>query len=132
MRRAENAGQRTQASFWRTRIPPDKDLRVWMTACRGLCKPARNARHGFAHLVGRARIGEANETAAVDRIEIDARGGRDVGLFQHPAGELETVGGEVRDIGIEIERAVRRQEFCQTGLRQAVNQYAAVLLASPL
>jgi hypothetical protein len=85
---------------------------------RCLSEPARDARHRFAHVVGRARVGKANEGAAVDRIEIDARRRRDMRLLQHPLGEIETVGGEFRDVGIEIERAVGRQEFVEAGLRQ--------------
>ena len=53
------------------------------------------------------------KATAVERIEIDAGRRRDMGLFQHPAGEFETVGGELRDVGIEIERAIGRQESCQ-------------------
>src|SRR4051812_2291075 len=55
---------------------------------KALPEPARDARDGFAHLIGRARVGEANEAAAMDRIEIDPRRGGDVGLFQHPVGEF--------------------------------------------
>jgi hypothetical protein len=38
-----------------------------------LTEPARDARHGFPHLLGGTRIGETNKGAAVHRIEIDAR-----------------------------------------------------------
>ena len=66
------------------------------------------------------------------RIEIDAGGRGDVCPFQHLFGELETVGGEVRDIGIKIECAVGRQEFLKAGFRQALDQDAAVFQIAAL
>jgi len=48
---------------------------------------------------------------AVDRIEIDARRRRHMRFLQKPLGEIETVVGELRDVGVEIERAVDREKF---------------------
>src|SRR6478736_7230144 len=104
---------------------------IWMMRSV-LTEPARDARYRFTHLVGRARVGEANETAAVDRIEIDARRRRHMRLLQHAAGKFETIGGEIRDIGIEVEGAIRRQELGEAGLRQSLDQDAAVLLIAAL
>src|SRR5258708_28934274 len=87
-----------------------------------LSEPARDTRNGFAHFVGRTSIAKANEPTAVNRIEIDAGGGRDARLLQHLFGKLETVGGEFGDIGGEVERAVGRQEFVEAGLRQPLYQ----------
>src|SRR6187399_2721456 len=105
---------------------------MWRTDGLTLSQPPRDARHRFTHLVGRARVGEANEAAAVDRIEIDARGCRYMRLLQHAAGKFETVGGEIRDIGIEVEGAVRRQELGEAGLGQSLDQDAAVFLIAAL
>src|SRR3569623_2071534 len=55
-------------------------------------EPARNPRDRLFRLMPRTGVAEAHERFAVDRSEI------------------ETVVRETRDIGIEIERAVRRQE----------------------
>src|SRR6185312_9821932 len=99
-----------------TCAPPDYSQIIWASGVNGiappasgseaLAEPARDARHRFAHLVGRARVGEAHEGPAVDRIEVDTRRCRDMGLFQHAACEFKTVRREVGNIGIEIERAV--------------------------
>ena len=43
-------------------------------------EPSLDACDGLAHLVGRTRIGKANEPAAMQRIEVDAGGRRDVRL----------------------------------------------------
>src|SRR4030095_1616521 len=101
---------------------------MWRTDGPALSKPARDARHRFAHLVSRARVGEANETAAMDRIEVAARRRRHMRLLQHAAGKFETVSGKIRNIGVEVEGAVRRQELGKAGLRQSLDQDAAVLL----
>ena len=53
-------------------------------------------------------------------------------LLQHALGEVEAVVGEARHVGIEIERAVDRQELVEAGLRQALEQDAAVLLVAVL
>src|SRR6202012_805298 len=54
-----------------------------------LSQPSRDARNRFTHFVDRARVGEADELTAVNRIEVDAGGCRDACLFQHLAGEFE-------------------------------------------
>src|ERR1700712_1074747 len=71
-----------------------------------LSKPLRDARDGVAHFRSRTRIGKTDERTAVNRIEIDAGGCGNVRLFQHLLRKLETVGGEIRDVGVEIKRAV--------------------------
>ena len=63
----------------------------------------------------------------MNRVEIDARRRRDMGLFQHFACEFEAVGGEVRNIGIKIERAVGRQEFGEAGPRQVKDAEVAAV-----
>ena len=87
-----------------------------------LSQPPRDARYRFTHLVSRARVGEANEAAAVDRIEIDARRRRHMLLLQHAAGKFETVGGKIRNIGVEVKGTVRRQELGEAGLRESLDQ----------
>ena len=99
---------------------------------RALGQPARDARDRLAHVVGRARIGKADEGAAMDRIEIDAGGCRDMRLLQHLIGKGKAVGSKIRHIGIEVERAIRRQEFFQTGARKTFDQDVAVLLIAAL
>ena len=85
-----------------------------------------------------ARINQAESErfklnqAAVMRIEVDAGGRRNPRLLQHPAREIETVIGELRHIGVEIERAVDRQEFVEADPGQSVEQDAAVLLVAVL
>src|SRR5258705_12581866 len=113
--------------------------RVKSRAARGpglrpfvLSEPARDTRNGFAHFVSRTGIAKANESTAVKWIEIDAGGGRDARLLQHLFGKLETVGGEFGDIGVEVERAVGRQEFVEASLRQPLDQNAPVLLVAGL
>src|SRR5665213_4433388 len=69
----------------------------------GLSEPARDPRHRFAHVLGRTRVGKADEPAAVDRVEVDAGRCRDMGLLQHSLREFVTVLGEGGNVGIEIE-----------------------------
>src|SRR6185437_14566778 len=82
----------------------------------------------LAHFRGRTGIAEADEVAAVNRIEIDAGRRRDTGLVEHAFCKIEAVVGEARDIGVEIEGAVDRQELVEAGARQAFGQDAAVLI----
>src|SRR5579872_2661570 len=74
----------------------------------GLLQPLGDARHRFTHFVSRTRVGKTDELAAMNGIEIDAGGRCDMGLFQHRAGEFETVIGEIRNIGVKVKRAIRR------------------------
>jgi len=96
-RRAENAAcQWIPVLIWRTRVSPDLD-RYSAGNCEGiegfahLSEPPRDPRHRFAHFLGRTRVGKTDELMAVNRIEVDAGGGRDARLFQHLLGKLETV-----------------------------------------
>src|SRR5262245_6263528 len=57
-------------------------------------EPARDPRHRLAHVVGRARVGEADELPAMEGIEVDPRGRGDMRLLQHLFGKLEAVRGE--------------------------------------
>src|ERR1700676_4572719 len=97
-----------------------------------LAKPPRDAGNRLAHFLARTGVAKAKELAAVNRIEGDAGGRRDARLLQHLFGKLETVGGELRDVRVEVECAVGGQEFVQTGLRQPRDQNAAVLLVAAL
>src|SRR5437667_12104478 len=90
-----------------------------------LAEPARNPYHRLPHLLGGTRIAEADERAAMDRIEIDAGGGCDTGLFQHRLGELKTVGGKIGYVGVEVKCAIRRQELGEAGARPPLDQDAA-------
>src|SRR3954462_989205 len=93
MRREGNAARRWTGRFGQTRCTPEA-VGNWR-----LFKPVGDPVNCLPHLRGRARIRESYERAAMDRIEIEARGCRDAGLVQHLLGEVETVGGEVRDVG---------------------------------
>ena len=57
---------------------------------------------------------------------------RYAGLFKHTRGERETVGGELRYVGIKVERPVDRQKRCETGARQSLDQNATVFLVAVL
>src|SRR5260370_38669642 len=141
------------ASWLRTVVPPDHSKinprsrvnggggfpRVKSAAARGpglrpfvLSEPARDTRKGLAHFLGRTGIAKTNEPTAVNRIEIDSGGCCDARLFQHLFGKLETVGGEIGDIGVEVEGTVGGQEFVEAGLRQTLDQNAPVLLGAVL
>src|SRR5689334_1432785 len=61
---------------------------------RTLRQPSRDPRDRFAHVIGRARVAEANVAMSMDRVEVDAGRRCDVRLFQHLFGEVETVGSE--------------------------------------
>src|SRR5205809_3407086 len=94
----------------------------------GAREPSADPLHRLVHLRRRARIAEADEVPSLDRIEIDAGRDRHVGLLQHALGEIEAVVAEARHIGIEIERAVDRENPLDAGLRQTLQQDAPVLL----
>src|ERR1700722_9348799 len=102
-----NSVSQVDDGFIRGRNPPAASP----TAVRSLTlsEPSRDARHGLAHFVGRTRIGKTDISVAVNRIEIDARCRGHARLFEHLAGKHCAVGGESRDVGIEVKRAVGRQ-----------------------
>ena len=54
-------------------------------------EPIGDPLHRFMHLGGGARVTEAQEMSAVDRIEINARRGGDARLVQHAFREIEAV-----------------------------------------
>src|SRR5436190_682200 len=53
-------------------------------------------------------------------------------LFKHAPSEVKTVGRELRHVGIEIERAVGREEMFEASLRQTLDQDAAVFFVAAL
>ena len=123
-RRRPAPARRPQSRSWRcsttapapTRSPatlsPTQDaIRGARTAISALVQPGADALDRLLHIGGRAGVAEAHEMPAVDRIEIDAGRRRHMRLLQQPLGEIEAVVGESRDVGVEIERAVDRQEF---------------------
>src|ERR1700692_1349980 len=73
----------------------DGSQRYCGSASLALPEPARDPLNRLAHVVGRTRIGKADEVAAVERIEVDAGGCGDVGLLQHLPGKVVAVGREV-------------------------------------
>src|SRR5690348_10070585 len=94
---------------------------------RNLAEPARDPLHRLAHIVGRTGVAEADEGATMKRIEVDARGRRDMGLLEHGLGEVKTVRSEIGDVGVKIERTIGRQKSLQAGARQPLDQDATVL-----
>ena len=71
-----------------------------------LAEPARDPRHRFPHLIGRTRIGKADEGAAVDRVEIDARRGGVV-LGRHLAvGVVGVVDDLAAAVGVGLHQAL--------------------------
>src|SRR4051812_8859567 len=74
-------------------------------------QPGADLLHGLVHLCRRAGIAEADEVVAAQWVEIDARRGGDARLRQHAPGEVVAVLGEARDIRIEVEGAVHRQDL---------------------
>jgi hypothetical protein len=72
------------------------------------------------HFGRRAGIAESDEAPAPHRIEVGARRGGDVRLFEHAFGEIEAVVAKPLDVDIEIEAAVDRQHAIEARLRQAV------------
>src|SRR5262249_61955923 len=117
---------------WRT----DRDWRVTLpdrsTSPRESSwpQPASDPIDRFVHLGGGTGVAEADEMAAVDRIKVDPGRCRDVRFLQHALGEVETVVGEARHVGIEIERAVDRQHLVEPGLRQALEEDPPLLLVA--
>ncbi len=63
--------------------------------------------------------------AALGRVEVEAGGGGDAGLVEHPAAEGDRVVGEPGDVGVEVERAVRRVDVAEAEPRQFVEQQRA-------
>src|SRR5262245_25696655 len=57
-------------------------------------KPPPDPLHRLVHLGSRAGIAEPDKVPAVDWIEIDAGRRGDMGLLEHPLGEVEAVEGE--------------------------------------
>src|SRR4051812_12908219 len=53
---------------------------------RTLREPSRDARHGFAHVLGRTRVGKTDVAVSVHRIEVDAGRCSDMSLVQHLVG----------------------------------------------
>src|SRR6516225_11439449 len=129
------------ARVQRTAVPPATAKINWpcqvngdsARACRqALSKPARQPCNRFAHVVGRTRIGEADEAPAVERIEIDARSRRHMRLLQHPLGKLEAVRGKIEYLSVEVKSAVCREKLGETGFWQALDQDTAVFQITAL
>src|SRR5712672_1644554 len=80
-------------------------------------QPAPDPLHGVLRFGARARIAQADELAAMHGVEIEAGGHRHMRLGQHALRKIMAVGGEARDVGIEVEGAVRRQEAVEPGPR---------------
>src|SRR3954469_16984827 len=95
-----------------------------------LSQPMPDPLHRLAHFSRGARVRESYEMPALDRIEVDAGRRRHMGFLQQALGEIETVGRKTRHIGIEIERAIDRQELIEPCLRKTVDEDAAIVLVA--
>ena len=63
---------------------------------------------------------------AVHGIEVDARRGRDAGFLQQFHAEAEAVIGETRNVGVDVEGAVRRRDPVEAEARQGLQQQRPV------
>src|SRR6478736_4312138 len=79
-------------------MPRRRSLTRWSnwtwSSSSDLCsafEPATNPIHRFMYFGGRARVAEAQEMPAIDRIEINAGRGGDVRFIQHALREIEAV-----------------------------------------
>src|SRR4051812_30207697 len=114
-------------------LPATQDaIRGSRTAISALVQPGADALDRLPHIRGRAGVAEAHEMPAVDRIEIDAGRRRHMGILEQPLGEIETVVRELRNVGVEIERAIDRKKFRQSRLWQSLDQDFAIVLVAVL
>ena len=60
-------------------------------------------------------------------VEIDTRGERDSGLYEGTAAEFNRIIAEARDVAIDVEGAVNREEIAKTEPRQGLEQEGAAL-----
>ncbi len=99
--------------------PENRKLRRSMRSLL-LRQPFPDPRHRLAHIGGGAGVGKAQEFLAMQRIEVEPRRRRNARLLQHALGEIDAVIGEARNVGIEIEGAVHRQETIEPDFGQSL------------
>src|SRR5690606_8790530 len=102
----------------RVRVTPPAPSRL----CPG--EPRADPLDRLVHLRARTRIAQAQEAVAAPRVEIDARGRRDMRLIEHAAREIEAVVREARYFGVKIEGPVHRQEAVEARFWQALHEDA--------
>lgn len=64
----------------------------------------------LVELLGRPAERQTHEAVTVDRIEVDARRQRDAGAVEHVQAPLLGIVGQVADVAVRVEGAVRRGE----------------------
>ena len=115
---AENSGASNPGSTTRSKAssktprtgPPHAPPRRGNHRCLG---SHSEAARGLRDILGRAGEAEAQPIAAMDRVEIAARGCCDADLSQHLSAKRLAVAGQRGDIDIEIERALGRGEAAE-------------------
>ena len=80
----------------------------------------------FAHIFKGSSIAEADEVPPFSLVEIDPRRGCNANLVQHSPHKAFAVAGQVRDIGVKIECAVRWRELAEACVRQLIEQHLPV------
>ena len=100
------------------------------TAARQL-SPARNSPSACSPpVIVDSRPGERHpqRPVAVDLIEIDTRGHGHAGLVEQSRAEQLRIVGQVRDVGVHVERAVRRGQPVDAEFAQPVQQQSVRLI----
>ena len=120
-RRPSVAPSAVQSRRRRTKPPRPPPIRAAAGggARAGATAASASRRRAASAMVARSPAKHRRMRAmAARRIEIDAGRAGDADLAQHAAAEIAAVVGEMRDVGIEIERAVGRREALEPGLGQ--------------
>ena len=73
-------------------------------------QPVADTPDSLVHLGSGSRVAETQEMFSVHRVEVDARRCGNARLVKHAFCEIQAVGGETRNIRVEIERSIDRQK----------------------
>ena len=83
-------------------------------------------RNASSMSLGRPRERQPHERSAAHSVEVDARRDRNAGVVQQLRAERQRVRGEVRDVGVDVERAVGGRQAVDADRAQPVEQQLAV------
>src|SRR6516162_5134801 len=85
-------------------------------------QPIRKSTCRLGDIPGRSSEREADPAAAIDGVEIEARGHSDVRLGKEAPAEILAVAGQVGNFDIKVKSALGRREAGQTGAVECADQ----------
>src|SRR3954452_25084998 len=88
--------------------------------------PCRQGSARGADVVGAARVGEANPRVPARGVEVEAGRRREADLVEPPRTQVHRVVGQMRHVGVDVERTIRIGDSGDTRCTESLEQQRSV------